>query len=160
MRARFLSIALLAMLALPAAAQTSGKPAAKPSEPKAQRSAVTGVNFPDLPFRLNDTGNLYGPFMDGVAKDIGRRCQGLETFGWEFARGDQARLTQIVDATMAAVEKAGYALKQVKAATVTDPNTVVITADKAKKRALLVWAPVSDAVMLLTCDASTAVRKP
>lgn len=158
MRALMLALLVSAALAGPALAQGTAKPAPKPSEAKAARSTLAGVAFPDQPYPLQGT-EMYGDFIAKAAKDNGRRCQGLEVYGWEFEKGDQARLSAIVDTTMNAFEKGGYKLTQVKAPSLESPNSVAITGDKAKKKLLMVWAPVSDAVMLLICDASAAAKK-
>ncbi|NYZ13111.1 hypothetical protein HL658_11145 [Azospirillum sp. RWY-5-1] len=162
MRALMLALLVSAALAGPAlaqgTAQGTAKPAPKPSETKAARSPLAGVAFPIQPYPL-EASEMYGEFIGKAAKDNGRRCQGLEVYGWEFKKGDQSRLSEIVDTTMNAVEKSGYKLTQVKAPSLESPNSVPIVGDKAKKRLMMVWAPVADAVMLLICDASAAAKK-
>lgn len=158
MRALLLALLVSAALTGPALAQGTTKPAPKPSETKAARSPLAGVAFPIQPYPLEAT-EMYGEFIGKAAKDNGRRCQGLEVYGWEFKKGDQSRLSEIVDTTMNAVEKGGYKLTQVKAPSLESPNSVPIVGDKAKKRLMMVWAPVADAVMLLICDASAIAKK-
>lgn len=125
-------------------------------EQKAEKSVILGVTFPDKPFPLADDGGTYASFMASAAKDVGRQCKTMESYGWDLKVGDQDRLNQIVDATMNAVQKDGYKAVEVKPQTAEGTNAVAITVDKAKKQAFLLWAPVGKGVVLLICESTPA----
>lgn len=124
----------------------------KKGDELATKSAVLGTAFPDKPFILHDDG-VYADYMGAVAREHGRKCKSLESFGWDLKVGDQARLTQIVDVTMDAVQKDGYKAEQIKAKAAEGTQAVVINAAKAKKQGIIIWAPVGKGVVLLVCDA-------
>lgn len=127
----------------------------KKGDELATKSAVLGTAFPDKPFVLQDDG-IYTDYMAAVAREHGRKCKTLESFGWDLKVGDQARLTQIVDVTMDAVQKDGYKAEQITAKAAEGTQAVVINATKAKKQGIIVWAPVGKGVVLLVCDAVPA----
>lgn len=132
------------------AATAAGK--TRKGDELATKSAVLGTAFPDKPFILRDDG-VYADYMAAIAREHGRKCKTLESFGWDLKVGDQARLTQIVDVTMDAVQKDGYKADQITAKAAEGTQAVVINATKAKKQGLIVWAPVGKGVVLLVCDA-------
>ena len=124
----------------------------KKADELAAKSAVLGTAFPDKPYVLQDDG-VYADYMAAVAREHGRKCKALESFGWDLKIGDQARLTQIVDVTMDAVQKDGFKAEQISAKAAEGTQAVVINATKAKKQGIIVWAPVGKGVVLLICDA-------
>ncbi|MCW2235518.1 hypothetical protein [Azospirillum canadense] len=159
-----------------ASAQNSGKPAA-PTAPQAAPQAgqatppaasgtpktmagspLTQVPFDEQPFPLMDDGT-YKNFLAKVATDVGRRCGKQESYGWEFRKGDQQKMDHIFQSTMDNFGKTGWSVGQAKSKSVADPETAVYTADKDKRRILLVWVPMADAAMLLLCETEVAVPK-
>lgn len=139
-----------------AGAQNSGKPASGKEAPKTVAgSAIAQAPFPDQPFPLQDDGT-YKEFMGAAAADINRRCTKLESYGWEFKKGDDARRDQILDSTLGGFRKAGWKMGEVKVRSIRDPGTTAYTADKAKQRLLAVWAPMEDAAILLLCETEAA----
>lgn len=142
-------------------AQNSGKPApgkeaaGKEAPKKVAGSAIAQVSFSDQPFPLQDDGT-YKEFMGAAAADINRRCTKLESYGWEFKKGDDARRDQILDSTLGGFRKAGWKMGEVKVRSIRDPGTTSYTAEKAKKRLLAVWTPMEDAAILLLCETEAA----
>lgn len=139
-----------------AGTQNSGKPASGKEAPKTVAgSAIAQAPFADQPFPLQDDGT-YKEFMGAAAADINRRCTKLESYGWEFKKGDDARRDQILDSTLGGFRKAGWKIGEVKVRSIRDPGTTAYTADKAKQRLLAVWAPMEDAAILLLCETEAA----
>ncbi|MBB3263034.1 hypothetical protein FHW79_000621 [Azospirillum sp. OGB3] len=141
--------------------QNSGKPAAgKEAPPKEAPKTVAGsaiaqAPFAEQPFPLQDDGT-YKEFMGAAAADINRRCTKLESYGWEFKKGDDARRDQILESTLGGFRKAGWKMGEVKVRTIRDPGTTAYTAEKAKQRLLAVWTPMEDAAVLLLCETEAA----
>ncbi|KAA0682846.1 hypothetical protein DS843_05390 [Roseomonas genomospecies 6] len=139
-------------------AQNAGKAAPAPAKeaPKtAAGSAIAQAPFAEQPFPLQDDGT-YKEFMTATAADINRRCTKLESYGWEFKKGDDARRDQILDSTLGGFRKAGWKMGEVKVKSIRDPGTTVYTAEKAKHRLLAVWTPMEDAAILLLCETEAA----
>ena len=139
-------------------AQNAGKTAPAPGKeaPRtAAGSAIAQAPFAEQPFPLQDDGT-YKEFMGVAAADINRRCTKLESYGWEFKRGDDARRDQILDSTLDGFRKAGWKIGEVNVRSIRDPGTTVYTAEKAKQRFLAVWTPMEDAAILLLCETEAA----
>lgn len=143
-----------AAVLLSADAACAATTAKQKNDQLAVKSAFLGTTFPDKPYSLNDSSDTYAAFMYAVAKDLGRQCKGLESYGWDLKVGDQSRLTQIVDATMNAVQKDGFKATEVKPKSTEGANTVAIAVEKAKKTGLMLWAPVGKGVVLLVCESA------
>ncbi|MDQ2102934.1 hypothetical protein [Azospirillum isscasi] len=142
-------------LAQSPAGQNTGKPAGKEGPKTVVGSAIAQAPFADQPFPLQDDGT-YKEFMGAAAADINRRCTKLESYGWEFKKGDDARRDQILDSTLGGFRKAGWKMGEVKVRTIRDPGTTAYTAEKAKQRLLAIWTPMEDAAILLLCETEAA----
>lgn len=120
-------------------------------------SPLAKVAFPEPPFPLSDD-STYSAFMADAAKEIGRSCGKVESYGWEFKGADadtlQARVNAVFTGTMMNFRKVGYTIDEAKDIKMPDPEMVAFTAAKEKLTLLLVWAPLPDSTMLLLCDAS------
>ncbi|HEY0836449.1 MAG TPA: hypothetical protein VGE72_21250 [Azospirillum sp.] len=171
MRVWIAAVLLTALAATPALAQGTkpAQPAPPPQQKPAQQkpaeqkpaapvtmagSPIAGVAFAEKPFPLRDDGT-YAAFMAPVASELGRTCGRLESYGWEFTGLDeaaaQARADRIFQTTMGAFKAGGYAITEVTTK-VAEQGLAAYTADTDKKKILLFWAPVTDAVMLLLCE--------
>lgn len=149
--AALLTAVVTAMVMTAGGTADAAPPAKKKEDELAAKSTVLGTAFPDKPYILHDDG-AYAEYMDALAKEQGRKCKGLEALGWDLKIGDQARLTQIVDVTMDAVQKDGYKATQIKAKITEGTQAVPINVEKAKKSGLILWAPVGKGVVLLICE--------
>lgn len=148
--------------------QAGGKPAspkaaapAKPAKPRTlPGSPMAQTLFGEPAYPLQDDGT-YRDYLERITTEFGRHCVRQEQFGWELAKGDQARADHIFQGTMAAFEKTGYLLGPVKPKAVADPETLAYLADREKRRLLLVWVPMDRSLLLMMCDTEAAVpRKP
>ncbi len=149
-RPLILTAALLAVAAPAGGALAQTAPA--PAAPKTiNGSPMAQVPFAEHPFPLSDDGT-YREFLSKVAADVRRRCGRLESFGWEFPKGDQAKLDRIFESTMDSFKAAGWAAKAVEARSVQNPDMLVFLADKEKRQLLMVWLPMPDAAMLIMCE--------
>ncbi len=135
--------------------QNTGKPAGKEAPKTVSGSAIAQAPFADQPFPLLDDGT-FKEFMTAAAADIDRRCTKLESYGWEFKKGDDARRDQILESTLGGFRKAGWKIGEVNVRSIRDPGTTVYTAEKAKQRFLAVWTPMEDAAILLLCETEAA----
>jgi hypothetical protein len=155
MRQLFVPVMLAAAVAAaPVLAESPPAPAPAPAAVVAPASPLAGVPFADPPFPISDDG-VFAGFMGSVARELGRQCGTLEIYGWEFTAGDQQRMDRIYAATMEAFRTAGYKISRVKAKTVPDPETVIMTADTDKKSLILSWSPLQGQALLQMCDAGT-----
>lgn len=161
-----------------ALAQNAGKPAASPSAqqpapqgqgaapqaaPQAAPKTMAGsplaqVPFEDQPFPLQDDGT-YKEFLNRIASDVGRRCGKLETYGWEFRKGDQDKMDHIFQSTMDNFSRAGWVVGQAQSKSVPDPETTVYMAGKENRKLLMLWVPMADAAMLMLCETEAAGPK-
>ncbi|MBK4718922.1 hypothetical protein JJL56_08580 [Azospirillum sp. YIM DDC1] len=148
-------------LAQNAGNQNGGKPATgkenagKEAQKTVAGSAIAQAPFAEQPFPLQDDGT-YKEFMGMAAADISRRCTKLESYGWEFKKGDDTRRDQILDSTLGGFRKAGWKLGEVKARSIRDPGTTIYTGEKAKRQLLAAWTPMEDAAILLLCETEAA----
>lgn len=160
MRGWIFSALLAAPLALAAASPTLAQ---QPDQRQGQTmvriakgSPLAKVFFPEPGLLLDDDGTYSGA-IQSVGRELGLNCGAVESFGWDFK--DQPREQQqqhaetIYTGTMDALKRAGYALSEKKVRAIPDPETLVYTANGKENRLVLVWSPVTDATILLVCDA-------
>ncbi len=147
-------------LAQQPAPQGQGAPQAAPQgTPKTMAgSPLAQVPFEDQPFPLQDDGT-YKEFLNKIAADVGRRCGKLETYGWEFRKGDQDRMDHIFQTTMDNFSRAGWVVGQAQSKSVPDPETTVYMAGKENRKLLMLWVPMADAAMLMLCETEAAGPK-
>ncbi|MCG5242804.1 hypothetical protein [Azospirillum doebereinerae] len=163
--ALFLTLAATGSAPAQDAGKTAPPKAAAPAKPGKAKvmpgSPMAQVKFGEPAYPLTDDGT-YRDYMGRIVGEYGRRCVRQEQFGWELAKGDQERLDRIFQGTMTGFGQTGYLTGEIKPKAVTDPETIVFLADRAKHRLLMVWVPMETSVLLMMCDTDTATtpRKP
>lgn len=141
--------------AAPAQAATPAPvPAPTTPVPTVDSLAMAGVKLPLPALPVPDDGT-FAQFLKTSARDIGRTCGTVESLGWTIDPKAEPKLESIVNATMNALRKSGFKIKEAKPASIKSDSMLGFTADKADKRLLLVWSALGpDAVLLLTCETS------
>ena len=138
---------------------TSGKPPATAPQGQhnndlAEGSPVAGFKFGDKPFILADAGD-FQDFMQKVAREQGRNCDNLESYGWILKKDDQRRVDGLQGSIIGSLKKLNYRIAQIKPKTVKSEDVQVFVADQAAKRLMLSLVLAPESLILLICDTTS-----
>ena len=163
MRRWILSAFLTLAVASPALAQQKPQPGQATGRPSvlAKSSPLAKITFSEPPYVLDDDGTFAGT-MERIGKEVSRPCGAVENYAWEFRETDAGKQQQhamaVYEATMKALEQAGYKVAEKRVRAIPDPETLVFTADRKDTMITLLWSPVKDAAILLICDSSAGAK--